>query len=1126
MVEDTGWNSVILPVEHETGVINENDIFDGKLDTSVRFTNGMKFDAVFERRVSCDEVMLYSTGEYTFDLSVYSILDGVWKEIYNGKNVSLNAGWNRINFVNSFTADRLRFATGTNDEEGIRLAEVIVRSLPVSRNRYPRVAVTYPVDGEYYGRDAFIEGFTVPVAPEINIEGKYDERNAGDGSFSLKISKDEITRYKADADNVPWNPVIYSKTGSLTFSAIAPLYKNYYSELENDSDSGTGTGGNSTGGQLNGDGSYTTTIYPDSESVISFDGLTIRIPKGAVDKATEISITPLSKDQLPDLDPGMINVTSPAAGYRFLPHGVFNNYIQIYFQYAREKLKTDQVDNDVFMYYHDESAKRWKRLERIKVEPAKTLVTSRTNHFTDIINATISVPEHPDPLSFNPNTIKDLKAGDPSTGITMIESPKMSNTGEAALSFPIEIPKGRKGMQPQLALRYTSGVENSWCGTGWNLTVPSVSIETRWGVPRYADDANNKTIYLLNGMQLVEDPSETGKYRTRVEGAFQRILRKTASDGKYYWEVTEKNGTKYCYGLTAQSRLSNYRNSSQVFQWNLERVIDTNGNTINYSYIKDTNANPGDREGWTQLYLSEINYTGYNNDPGRYRIVFNTTSPNVREDQFSTCKPGFQVLTRYYLTSIDVYYSSSLVKRYGFEYGTTESPYNLFGKLSLTKICQYGAGGTKLAEHVMEYYNDLDDGSGGIRGFASESGSDVVKLGSNEGGEMAGNFSFSFSPFNALKYLSLGGQGGINRFDTTTKSVFLDIDGDNLPDEISSGFKYRKNLGKDSNGNYVFETEQYTIEDAPDSMGKDTGNGYTIGAIINFVASICKDRNKGKSETEGFFSDVNGDGLIDFVDGGTIHYNRLEQQDDGMLRPKFGKDVPVYSSPVGQTFSQGDAYLGDIVTDPNDDNLQKEFYLDDPIRMWRAPMDGAIRIAGQVSLDPANRPTDDFTYSTDDGVEIFIQWNKIVLYDEIILSDDWTIHDFNISTYTDSNDSIRLLNVQQGDEIYFRVNSRNDGAYDIVNFDPTITYVSRDTEIKDENGMPVFEYNASSEFNIAGKEQAWTVGADGIANFYAKVVKTKPTSDDVVLEIVLQEVSRETQEEIRHSVLNMAIRKR
>ncbi len=48
-------------------------------------------------------------------------------------------------------------------------------------------------------------------------------------------------------------------------------------------------------------------------------------------------------------------------------------------------------------------------------------------------------------------------------------------------------------MQPQLAVQYSSGGGNGWMGLGWDLSTQAVSIDTRWGVPRYDADLETET---------------------------------------------------------------------------------------------------------------------------------------------------------------------------------------------------------------------------------------------------------------------------------------------------------------------------------------------------------------------------------------------------------------------------------------------------------------------------------------------------------------------------------------------------------------------------------------------------------------------------------------------------------
>ena len=40
-------------------------------------------------------------------------------------------------------------------------------------------------------------------------------------------------------------------------------------------------------------------------------------------------------------------------------------------------------------------------------------------------------------------------------------------TGRASMAIPIVVPPGRRGVQPSLALAYSSSTRNGWVGVGW-----------------------------------------------------------------------------------------------------------------------------------------------------------------------------------------------------------------------------------------------------------------------------------------------------------------------------------------------------------------------------------------------------------------------------------------------------------------------------------------------------------------------------------------------------------------------------------------------------------------------------------------------------------------------------------
>src|SRR5689334_7005883 len=71
-------------------------------------------------------------------------------------------------------------------------------------------------------------------------------------------------------------------------------------------------------------------------------------------------------------------------------------------------------------------------------------------------------------------------------------------TGAFTYSYPIAVPPGRNGIQPDLTLIYNSQANNGWLGIGWDLSVGAIYRSTKNGVPSY-NDSTDKFVFSLSG---------------------------------------------------------------------------------------------------------------------------------------------------------------------------------------------------------------------------------------------------------------------------------------------------------------------------------------------------------------------------------------------------------------------------------------------------------------------------------------------------------------------------------------------------------------------------------------------------------------------------------------------------
>lgn len=213
-------------------------------------------------------------------------------------------------------------------------------------------------------------------------------------------------------------------------------------------------------------------------------------------------------------------------------------------------------------------------------------------------------------------------------------------TGTMSHAIPIEVPPGRQGMDPGLALTYRSTQSNGWVGVGWDLEVGAIERSTQHSVNYTGDDYAFRMVG--STVDLVNVGS--GEYRAKIEEAFTRLKKLTAADGRPFWEATDKTGTRYLFGQRLDSRQDHPADANLIFKWCLDRVEDPHGNFMTFSYVKDQG----------QIYLQRIDYTGHQ--------IFRPTNTvqflvEGRSDATTMYTTGFGVTTAYRLKTIDIFFS-------------------------------------------------------------------------------------------------------------------------------------------------------------------------------------------------------------------------------------------------------------------------------------------------------------------------------------------------------------------------------------------------------------------------------------------------------------------------------------
>jgi RHS repeat-associated protein len=859
---------------------------------------------------------------------------------------------------------------------------------------------------------------------------------------------------------------------------------------------------------------------PETTQTVIHDDACLVISNAAFAGEFDLVVQPLDSTQVARLDSGMTNVTTgPRAGYRMLPSGTkFKKEIKITLPYDRAKIPPGSGPESLRTYFYDETTKRWTALPLAGVDTVACTVTSCTDHFTDFINATVTVPDHPGLAEFNSTELKNIAAADPSARFNLIAPPQANSLGMANLQYPLEVPAGRAGMQPALSAGYSSSSGNSWMGIGWNIPTPSVTIDTRWGVPRYNPGLETET-YLIAGEQLTPLahrgdflPREGEKtFHFRVEGRFERIVRHGADPLHYWWEITARNGVRRFYGgdptLNGPADDSVLASAQGIFHWALREVLDPNGNFVRYRYAKvqDAGVANGQVPG-VELYLQSITYAGSGNQEGPYQVSFfrdrdlgEARRPDVQID----CRGGFKRVTADLLRRVDVSLNGALIRRYEFRYHE-----GAFRKTLLDSIIQYGEDGTtEFNRHSFAYFDEIRAGDGSYAAFGNSvdwaAGNDNVTAGlfgegrasalsGTSSQSIGGHLYVGYNATDPTKSGSFGVKIGFNHNSGDGLLTLMDVNGDGLPDKVfktGNGFSCRLNMSGTGDSAQTKFSDQVIPLPGLSALSRDTSTTYSFGAEVYFGlgGGVGGEAllNHAETFTHGtrYVTDVNGDGFPDLVRDGSVLFGTLDA--NGL--PTFTPDSSQTAVPVGPGAVDANNLLEDY-TALFEEQVTK-FPLQDTLRRWVAPYAGTVKITAPVALIADNSQARQ-EYTTADGVRVAIQLNGAELWATSIGATDY---DPKTPTGVDG------IPVQKGDRIYFRVQSVFDGSFDHVSWDPLIEYVGAPT-LADVNGRNPYRAKTSEDFTLAGRAGIQTkVPLKGTVRLNGDLAKTAATTDDVTL---------------------------
>lgn len=468
-------------------------------------------------------------------------------------------------------------------------------------------------------------------------------------------------------------------------------------------------------------------------------------------------------------------------------------------------------------------------------------------------NFTVAAPS-PAGLTWSQLTIPNPAATE-AVGATTGEL-SVGALGEANYQVPIWTTPGTSGMEPKIALAYSSNAGNGQMGPGWSLS--GLSSITR-GPQTIAVDGVNRAVsyttsdrYYLDGQRLVVISGSYGangaEYRTELDSFTKVISYGATTTGPGYFKAWTKSGLILEFGNTGDSAQNGP--ASSVASWRVNRISDTAGNYMTVTYTESTHATYG-----FEQVVSRVDYTG---NTGLTPYASLRFEYETRPDFSFGYAKGLKVGNTKRLKYIRSYLDASVVRTYTLNY---QQEHTTSGPSQLRSVVETGRDGVSFKPLAFYY------------GFSSASVDWTTSSG--------------FTPPTA-----------ISKGDDARGTGLIDVNGDGYPDFVQA-------IGDDQNS-YTATTwlntgtgwSANTGYRLPKPMsyadGKDRGARFADvngDGLVDFMYG-CSDDTGGHTRAyintgstwlpnaawdigtfvradaefeQRYFLDVNGDGRVDFV---------------------------------------------------------------------------------------------------------------------------------------------------------------------------------------------------------------------------------------------------------------------